>query len=115
MSFDLDDWSTHMMRAEVQLKAIEKQLLHKKYEGLQERATAAKEAIDKTMAWAARQGSNAGIDVVPILEDNMHEQKDSPIKLMMLSAIDEIKRLRSERKFWLKAGFDIGKTNAVEK
>jgi len=110
MSLELDDWSTHMMRAEVQLKAIEKQLLHKQYEGLQERATAAKEAIDKTVAWAARQGADSGIDVVPILEDNMREQKDTPLKSMMLSAITEIKRLRSERKFWLKAGFDVGKS-----
>lgn len=110
MSLELDDWSTHMMRAEVQLKAIEKQLLHKQYEGLQERATAAKEAIDKTMAWVARQGADAGIDVVPILEDNMHEQKDGPMKSILLSAIGEIKRLRSERKFWLKAGFDVAKS-----
>ena len=110
MSLQLDDWSTHMMCAEVQLKAIETQLLHKQYEGLQERATAAKEAIDRTMAWAARQGADSGLDVIPILEDNMREQKDSPVKSMMLTAITEIKRLRSERQFWLKAGFDIGKT-----
>lgn len=110
MSLELDDWSTHMMRAEVQLKAIEKQLLHKQYEGLQERATAAKAAIDKTMAWVARQGADSGIDVVPILEDNMHEQKDGPMKSILLSAIGEIKRLRSERKFWLKAGFDVAKS-----
>lgn len=110
MSLKLDDWSTHMMCAEVQMKAIEKQLLNKQYEGLQERATAAKEAIDMTMAWVARQGANSGHDVVPLLEDNLHEQKDTPLKSMMLAAITEIKRLRSEREFWLRAGFDIGKS-----
>lgn len=112
MSLELDDWSTHMMRAEMQMKTIEKQLLHKNYEGLQERVTAAKEALDKTMAWVALQGADAGVDVVPILEDNMHEQKEGPMKSMMVSAVGEIKRLRRERSFWMMSGFHIGKPSA---
>ena len=115
MSLELDDWSTHMMRAEMQMKAIEKQLLHKKYDGLQERVTAAKEGLDKTMAWVARQGADAGVDVVPILEDNMHEQKEGPMKSMMMSAVGEIKRLRSERSFWMMSGFHIGTSDAKQK
>ena len=34
---ELDDWSAHLMRAEIQLKAIEKGLLHKDYSDIQDR------------------------------------------------------------------------------
>jgi hypothetical protein len=39
------------------------------------------------------------------MDDNTHS-KFHPI---LLAAKTEIERLRSERQFWLKSGFDIGK------
>jgi hypothetical protein len=107
---ELDDWAAHMMRAEIQLKAIEHHLLHKKYSEVQAHATAAKHYIDKTMAWVARQGSNKGVDVVEILQSNVPMMKDSdPLKSLLIASIQEIEQLRGERQFWLNAGFDIGK------
>jgi len=107
---ELDDWSAHLMRAEIQLKAIEKQLLNKDYQGIQARATTVKHYIDKTLAWVARQGSNKGVDVVEILQSNVPMMKDSdPLKSLLVASIQEIEQLRSERQFWLKSGFDIGK------
>jgi hypothetical protein len=113
---ELDDWSSHLMRAEIQLKAVEKHLLNKKYSDVQTHATAAKHYIDKTMAWVARQGSNKGVDVVEILQSNVAALPDtSHTKHLLIASIQEIEQLRAERKFWLKSGFDIGKSNAVEK
>jgi hypothetical protein len=105
-----------MMRAEIQLKAIEHHLLHKKYSEVQAHATAAKHYIDKTMAWVARQGSSKGVDVVEILQSNAAALPDtSHTKSLLIASIQEIEQLRGERQFWLKSGFDIGKQNAVEK
>jgi hypothetical protein len=113
---ELDDWAAHMMRAEIQLKAIEHHLLHKKYSEVQAHATAAKHYIDKTMAWVARQGSSKGVDVVEILQSNVAALPDtSHTKSLLIASIQEIEQLRGERQFWLKSGFDIGKQNAVEK
>jgi hypothetical protein len=113
---ELDDWAAHMMRAEIQLKAIEHHLLHKKYSEVQAHATAAKHYIDKTMAWVARQGSSKGVDVVEILQSNVAALPDSShTKSLLIASIQEIEQLRGERQFWLKSGFDIGKQNAVEK
>lgn len=95
---ELDDWSAHLMRAEIQLKAIEKQLLNKDYQGIQARATTVKHYIDKTLAWVARQGSNKGVDVVEILQSNVPMMKDSdPLKSLLVASIQEIEQLRSER------------------
>jgi hypothetical protein len=113
---ELDDWSAHMMRAEIQLKAIEKQLLHKDYRDIQAHATAAKHNIDKMLAWVARQGSSKGVDVVEILQGNVAALPDSShTKSLLIASIQEIEQLRSERQFWLKSGFDIGKQDAVKK
>ena len=113
---ELDDWAAHMMRAEIQLKAIEHHLLHKKYSEVQAHATAAKHYIDKTMAWVARQGSSKGVDVVEILQSNVAALPDtSHTKGLLIASIQEIEQLRSERQFWLKSGFDIGKQDAVKK
>jgi hypothetical protein len=113
---ELDDWSSHMMRAEIQLKAIEKHLINKDYAQIQARASSAKHSIDKMLAWVARQGSSKGVDVVEILQGNVPMMKDSdPLKSLLIASIQEIEQLRSERQFWLKSGFDIGKQNAVEK
>jgi hypothetical protein len=107
---ELDDWAAHMMRAEIQLKAIEHHLLHKKYSEVQAHATAAKHYIDKTMAWVARQGSSKGVDVVEILQSNVAALPDSShTKSLLIASIQEIEQLRGERQFWLKSGFDIGK------
>jgi hypothetical protein len=109
---ELDDWSAHLMRAEIQLKAIEKGLLHKDYTDIQARATSVKHSIDKMLAWVARQGSNKGVDIVEILEGNVPMMKDSdPLKSLLIASIQEIEQLRAERKFWLKSGFDIGKND----
>jgi hypothetical protein len=113
---ELDDWAAHMMRAEIQLKAIEHHLLHKKYSEVQAHATAAKHYIDKTMAWVARQGSSKGVDVVEILQSNVAALPDtSHTKSLLIASIQEIEQLRGERQFWLKSGFDIGKQDAVKK
>jgi hypothetical protein len=113
---ELDDWSAHLMRAEIQLKAIEKGLLHKDYRDIQARATSVKHSIDKMLAWVARQGSNKGVDVVEILQSNVPMMKDSdPLKSLLVASIQEIEQLRGERQFWLKSGFDIGKQDAVKK
>jgi hypothetical protein len=112
---ELDDWSAHLMRAEIQLKAIEKGLLHKDYTDIQARATSVKHSIDKMLAWVARQGSNKGVDVVEILQSNVPMMKDSdPLKSLLVASIQEIEQLRGERQFWLKSGFDIGKQDAVK-
>jgi hypothetical protein len=109
---ELDDWAAHMMRAEIQLKAIEHHLLHKKYSEVQAHATAAKHYIDKTMAWVARQGSSKGVDVVEILQSNVAALPDtSHTKSLLIASIQEIEQLRGERQFWLKSGFDIGKND----
>jgi hypothetical protein len=113
---ELDDWSAHLMRAEIQLKAIEKGLLHKDYRDIQARATSVKHSIDKMLAWVARQGSSKGVDIVEILESNVVALPDtSHTKNLLIASIQEIEQLRAERKFWLKSGFDIGKQDAVEK
>ena len=112
---ELDDWAAHMMRAEIQLKAIEHHLLNKKYSEVQTHATAAKHYIDKTMAWVARQGSSKGVDVVEILQSNVVALPDSShTKSLLIASIQEIEQLRGERQFWLKSGFDIGKQDAVK-
>lgn len=113
---ELNDWSAHLMRAEIQLKAIEKHLLDKNYSQIQAHAEAVKHYIDRTMAWVARQGSSKGVDVVEILEGNVPMMKDSdPLKSLLIASIQEIEQLRAERQFWLKSGFDIGKQDAVKK
>jgi hypothetical protein len=110
---ELDDWSAHLMRAEIQLKAIEKGLLHKDYAEIQARATSVKHSIDKMLAWVARQGSNKGVDVVQILQSNVAALPDSShTKSLLIASIQEIEQLRAERKFWLKSGFEIGKQGA---
>ena len=114
MSLDIDDWSAHMMQAEIQLKAMNHELLHKKYEDITLRAIAAKRGIDRTVAWVAKQGGAKGVDVVQILEDNLPAQSE-PSKSLIVAAIQEIEQLRAERKFWLRSGFNIGKQDAVKK
>ena len=110
MSIQLDDWSTHLLQAEIQLKAMEHDLLHKKYDEVSLRATWIKKHLDRTVAWVAKQGSSSGVDVVQILEDNLPSHLE-PTKSLMISAIHEIEQLRAERQFWLKSGFDIGKND----
>ena len=114
MSLELDDWSAHLMQAEIQLKAMNHELLHKNYVDISIRATAAKKYIDRTVAWVAKQGGSKGVDVVQILQDNLPAQLPVNYSLMV-AAIQEIEQLRAERQFWLKSGFDIGKSDAVEK
>jgi len=112
---ELDDWSAHLMRAEIQLKAIEKGLLHKDYSDIQARATSVKHSIDKMLAWVARQGSSKGVDIVEILESNVVALPDtSHAKNLLIASIQEIEQLRAERQFWLKSGFEIGKSDAKQ-
>jgi hypothetical protein len=107
---ELDDWSAHLLRAEIQLKAIEKGLLRKDYTDIQARASSVKHSIDRMLAWVARQGSNRGVDVVQILQSNAAALPDtSHTKSLLIASIQEIEQLRGERQFWLKSGFDIGK------
>jgi hypothetical protein len=113
---ELDDWGAHLLRAEIQIKAIKKSLLHKDYRDIQARATSVKNSIDKMLAWVARQGSSKGVDVVEILQGNVAALPDSShTKSLLIASIQEIEQLRGERQFWLNAGFDIGKQDAVKK
>ena len=114
MTIQLDDWSSHLLNAEIQLKAMNHDLLHKKYTDVSIRATAAKRAIDRTVAWVAKQGSANGVDVVQLLEESLPSQFE-PSKSLLISAIQEIEQLRAERQFWLNSGSEVGKTNAVKK
>ena len=115
MSIQLNDWSTHLMQAEIQLKAIEHKLLHKDYVGIKTHADAAKESIDKTMAWLALQGSNGGVDILEVLQFVMDNSAHSKYHSTLLAAKTEIEQLRAERQFWLRSGFDIGKADAKQK
>lgn len=114
MTIQLDDWSSHLLNAEIQLKAMNHDLLHKNYTDIPVRATAAKRYIDRTVAWVAKQGSPHGVDVLKILEDSLPLQFE-PNKSLVISAIQEIEQLRAERQFWMKSGSDVGKTDAVKK
>lgn len=106
---ELNDWSTHMMQAQIQAKAAEHRLLHKEYDKVVPHIEAAKAALDKTTAWLATQGSNAGVDIVPILQKAIDGPSANDFsKPYLLAAIQEIQQLRGERQFWLQAGHDIG-------
>lgn len=115
MSLQFNDWSTHLIQTEIQLKAIEHKLLHKDYADIKIHAEAVKANIDKVMAWLALQGADGGVDVLEVLQFAMDNNIHSKFHPLLLAAKTEIEQLRAERKFWLKSGFDIGKSNAVEK
>ena len=107
---ELNDWSTHLMQAQIQTKAAEHNLLHKEYNKVAPHLEAAKTALDKTMAWLATQGSNAGVDIVPILQKSMEMSPEGdPSRPYIMAAIQEIQQLRGERQFWLQSGYEIGK------
>jgi hypothetical protein len=103
------------MQAEIQLKAMEHKLLHKDYADMHAHAHAVKSNIDKTMAWLAVQGADGGVDVLDVLQFAMDGNTNKIYHPILLAAKTEIERLRSERQFWLKSGFDIGKKNAKQK
>ena len=112
MSLTINDWSAHLMLAEIQLKAMEHKLLHKDYKDISVHAEALQNSVNKTMAWVALQGADGGVDVLDVLDfvmkNTMHSGKFHPT---LLAAKMEIERLRAERQFWLKSGFDIGKND----
>ena len=114
MSLQFNDWSTHLMQAEIQLKNIEHKLLHKDYVDIKTHAEAAKNSIDRVMAWLALQGADGGVDALEVLTFAMDNNTHSKFHPILLAAKTEIERLRAERKFWLKSGFDIGKQDAVK-
>lgn len=106
---ELNDWSTHLIQAQVQIKGIENKLLHKDYAGIENHIAAAKTALDKTQAWVTMQGQNANVDVIPILQRVLDATPDKDFsKPYLMVAIQEITQLRGERQFWLKSGYDIG-------
>lgn len=111
MSLTFNDWSTHLMQAEIQLKAMEHKLLNKDYEGIKNHAEAAKDRIDRTMAWLALQGSDGGVDVLEVLRYAMDNNIHSKYQPILQAAKTEIERLRAERKFWLNSGYSIGKND----
>ena len=115
MSLQFNDWSTHLLQVEIQLKAMEHDLLNKNYADIHIRAHAAKANIDRVMAWIALQGADGNADVLDVLQFAMDDNTHSKFHPILLAAKTEIERLRSERQFWLKSGFDIGKQNAVKK
>lgn len=116
MSLAFNDWSTHLMRAEVQLKAMEHKLLHKDYEDLARHAQAIHDSVDGAMSWYASQGRNGGANVLEALDFFIaNAGTGSRYHAILLAAKTEIEHLMSERQFWLKAGFDIGKIDAVKK
>lgn len=107
---ELNDWSTHMMQAQVQAKAAEHRLLHKEYDKVVPHIQAAKAALDKTIAWVTGQGANAGVDILPMLDKTLSSMSDEdPSKPYLVAAMQEIKQLRGERQFWLTSGYEIGR------
>ena len=112
MSLQFNDWSTHLMQAEIQLKAMEHKLLHKDYADMHIHAHAAKSNIDRVMAWLALQGADGNVDVLEVLTFAMNNNTHSKFHPILLAAKTEIERLRAERQFWLKSGFNIGKQSA---
>lgn len=112
MSLQFNDWSTHVMQAEIQLKAMEHKLLHKDYADIKVHAEAAKSSIDNTMAWLALQGASKGVDVLEVLRFTMDNNTHSKFHPILLAAKMEIERLRAERQFWLNSGYNIGKQDA---
>jgi hypothetical protein len=112
MSLQFNDWSTHLMQTEIQLKAMEHKLLHKDYADIHMHAHAAKANIDRVMAWLALQGAETGADVLNVLEFVMNDNTHSKFHPILLAAKTEIQRLRAERQFWLRSGFNIGKSDA---
>lgn len=107
--FEFADWSTHIMRAQNQIKELEYKLLHRKLDGVHLNISEAKKALDKTSAWIAMQGSNRGVDVIQVLERRLEVMADNDDdKAYIQSALQEIRQLRSERQFWLQSGYDIG-------
>lgn len=116
MSLAFNDWSTALMQAEIQLKAMEHKLLHKDYEDLAKHAQAVHDAVDKAMIWYASQGSNGGANVLEALDFFIaNSGPGSKYQPILMAAKTEIEHLMSERKFWLNAGFDIGKSDAIQK
>lgn len=111
MSIQLDDWSTHLMQAEIQLKAMEHKLLHKDHQDISVHAQAVHENVDRAMSWVALQGSDGAVDILEVLDFVMSNGIHSKFHPILLAAKTEIERLRSERQFWLKSGFDIGKND----
>jgi hypothetical protein len=112
MSLTFNDWSTHLMQAEIQLKAMEHKLLNRDYADMQTHAHAVKSGVDKTMAWLALQGADGGVDILDVLQFSMNGNTNSIFHPVLLAAKTEIERLRAERQFWLKSGFNIGKQDA---
>ena len=111
MSLQFNDWSTHLLQVEIQLKAMEHKLLHKDYVGISVHAQAAHDSIDKTMAWVALQGADGAVDILEVLNFVMDNGIHSKFHPILVAAKTEIEQLRAERKFWLKSGFDIGKND----
>ena len=112
MSLQFNDWSTHLMQTEIQLKAMEHKLLNKDYVGITFHARSAHDNIDKTMAWVVLQGADGAVDILEMLTFVMGNNPRSGFQPILLAAKTEIERLRAERQFWLKSGFDIGKKDA---
>ena len=48
----MNDWSTHLLKAEKLLRSIEDKLLHKQREGLKDEIKEAILALHETMVWA---------------------------------------------------------------
>lgn len=106
---ELNDWSTHCMRAQIQMKAAEHSLLHKEYDKVIPHIQAAKAAMDKTIAWVTAQGANAGVDILPILDNVLSGLPEKEFsRPYLVAAMQEIQQLRGERQFWLQSGYDIG-------
>lgn len=114
MSLQFNDWSTHLMQAEIQLKAMEHKLLNKDYVDISVHAQAAHDNIDKTMAWVALQGADGAVDILEVINFVMDNGIHSKFHPILLAAKTEIKRLRAERQFWLNSGYSIGKSDAIK-
>lgn len=113
---ELNDWSTHCMQAQVQMKAAEHNLLHKEYDKVVPHLQAAKMAMDKAIAWVAGQGANAGVDILPMLNNTLSSMSDKdPSRPYLVAAVQEIKQLRGERQFWLTSGYEIGRNEQPDK
>ena len=83
MSLAFNDWSVHLAQAAIQLKYMEHKLLNKDYKDIKTHAEAAKDSIDRTMAWLALQGADGSVDVLEVLQfvmdNNTHSKFHSTL------------------------------------
>lgn len=90
---ELNDWSTHLMKAERALKSLNDSLLHKRYDEVLPLIDDVWSAMDDTRSWLAVHERSGDMDVLPLLRNMKGGYYDAEA----CAAIREIEHLRKER------------------